>query len=55
MTASIPTTTNAPEALRRQRFARQVASELAELATNTAAWDDYIGEVEVSCGADGIR
>ncbi len=51
----VETIRDAAEALRRQRFARQVASELADLASNAAAWDDYVGEVDVSSVADGIR
>ncbi len=51
----IETIRDAAEALRRQRFARQVTSELAELASDATAWDGYIGEADVSSVADGIR
>lgn len=44
----------ATEALRRQRFARQVAAELAVLGADTAAWADYIADVDSSSVGDGI-
>jgi len=51
----IETIRDAAEALRRQRFASQVASELAELALDPSAWDEYVSEADVSSVADGIR
>jgi hypothetical protein len=48
------TVRDAAEALRRQRFARQVAGELAELQRNPEAWADYLAEAEETSVADGI-
>jgi hypothetical protein len=43
----------AAEALRRQRFARRVADELAELRHDPAAWERYMAEADDSAG-DGL-
>ena len=51
----IETIREAAEALRRQRFARQVAGEVAALALDPEAWEDYLGEAEQSSVTDGIR
>lgn len=50
----VETVRDAAEALRRQRFARQVASEYASLRADPAAWGDYLAEAESSSVADGI-
>lgn len=44
----------AAEALHRQRFAQGVTAELAALATNAEAWDDYVGGADTAAVADGI-
>jgi 2',3'-cyclic-nucleotide 2'-phosphodiesterase (5'-nucleotidase family) len=51
----IETIGQATEALRRQRFAAQVASELAELASDAEAWSAYVGEADVAAVSDGIN
>jgi transposase len=47
------TVRDAAEALRRQRYAEQVAGELAELEKNPEAWAEYLAEAETSV-SDGI-
>jgi len=49
------TVRDAAEALRRQRFAHQVAEELSALRENPAAWADYLADAESTTVADGIR
>jgi hypothetical protein len=49
------TVRDAAEALRRQRFAQQVAGELAALRENTSAWAEYLADAESTAVADGIR
>lgn len=44
----------AAEALERQRFARQVAREFAELRKSPSAWADYLAEAESTSVTDGI-
>jgi hypothetical protein len=51
----IETVRDAAEALRRQRFAQQVAGELAALREDPAAWAAYLAEVESTAVADGVR
>ena len=51
----IDTIREAAEALRRQRFARRVADELATLQQDPAAWSDYLTEAEQTAVADGLR
>ncbi len=51
----IDTVREAVEALRRQRFAGQVASQLAELHSDPAAWKAYLAEAEETSVTDGIR
>lgn len=46
---------DATEALGRQRFAHQVAAELAELQTDEGAWKAYLAEAESTSVADGIN
>lgn len=50
----IETVRDAAEALRRQRFAHQVAAELAELRNNPAAWEAYLSETDTTSVTDGI-
>lgn len=53
-TSLIETVRDAAEALRRQRFAHQVAAELAELRNDRAAWDAYLSETDATSVTDGI-
>ena len=48
------TVRDATEALGRQRFAQQVAAELAVLRTDGAAWKAYLAEADSTSVADGI-
>lgn len=50
----IETVRDAAEALRRLRFARQVADELGELRKDTAQWEAYIAEADVTSVNDGL-
>lgn len=50
----VETVREAAEALRRQRFARQVAAELADLATDADAWNDYLADAEATTVGDGL-
>lgn len=45
---------DATEALGRQRFAHQVAAELAELRSDERAWKAYLAEADSTSVADGI-
>lgn len=49
------TVREAAEALRRQRFAHQVAGEMAALREDEAAWVEYLGEAESTSVGDGVR
>ncbi len=49
------TVRDATEALRRQRFAQQVAGEFAALRSNPSAWADYLRDAVATEVADGIR
>jgi hypothetical protein len=49
------TVREAAEALRRQRFARQVADELDVLRGHPSAWSDYLDDAESTAITDGIR
>ncbi len=51
----IDTVREATEALRRQRFANQAASEMSALRDDHAAWNDYLTEAGTSAVADGVR
>jgi len=53
-TTLIETIRDAAEALRRQRFAHQVAAELAELRNDPAAWEAYVSEANTTSVTDGI-
>jgi hypothetical protein len=48
------TVREAAEALRRQRFARQVADEMASLRGDPAAWADYLADAESTAVSDGV-
>lgn len=48
------TVRNATEALRRLRFAEQVATEFAALREDPSAWADYLAEAESTAVADGV-
>lgn len=50
----IETVRDAAEALRRLRFARQVVDELTELRKDTAEWEAYITESDVTSVNDGL-
>ena len=50
----IETVRDAAEALRRQRFAHQVAAELAELREDPEAWQAYLAEADDTSVPDGI-
>ena len=48
------TVRDAAEALRRQRFANQVATELSELRSDPEAWSDYLAGEDATTIPDGI-
>lgn len=48
------TVRDAAEALRRQRFARQVAAEMADLRRDPEAWRSYLAEADATSVADGV-
>ena len=50
----IDTVREATEALRRQRFASQVTSELSELRSDPTAWADYLADADATSVSDGI-
>ena len=50
----IDTVAAAAEALRRQRFAHDVAAELDALREDPAAWESYLADAEATSVADGI-
>ena len=49
----IDTVRAAAEALRRERFARRVAGEVAALRAEADAWEDYLTEAESTEVSDG--
>ncbi|MDP3984618.1 MAG: hypothetical protein Q8Q52_06425 [Acidimicrobiia bacterium] len=53
-TSLIETVRDAAEALRRQRFAHQVAAELAELRSDPEGWEAYLAEAGSTSVTDGI-
>jgi predicted transcriptional regulator len=53
-TTRMETVRQAAEALRRQRFARQVAEELAALREDRSAWADYMGEADDTAVTVGV-
>jgi hypothetical protein len=48
------TVSAAAEALRRQRFAHDVAAELDALREDPAAWASYLADAEATSVADGV-
>ena len=48
------TVRDAAEALRRQRFARQVAAELAVLRQSPQRWSDYLADADATAVSDGV-
>lgn len=50
----IETVRDAAEALRRQRFAHQVAAELSELQRDPESWKSYLGEAAETSVTDGV-
>jgi predicted DNA-binding protein len=50
----IETVRDAAEALRRQRFAHQVAAELAELHKDPEAWEAYLAGADETSVRDGV-
>lgn len=48
------TVRDAVDALHREQFAHQVASELAALRNDTDAWTGYLADAETMNVADGI-
>lgn len=50
----IETVRDAAEALRRVRFAGQVATELAALRADPKAWDAYLAEADATSVNDAI-
>jgi hypothetical protein len=53
-TSLMETTRAAAEALRRQRFAGQVAHELHALSTDPADWAEYLADAESTHTRDGL-
>jgi predicted transcriptional regulator len=53
-TSLMETVRDATEALRRQRFAHQVAAELTELRDDREAWKAYLAEADSTSVTDGI-
>jgi predicted transcriptional regulator len=49
------TVRDAAEALRRQRFGRQVGEEMSALRDNPSAWRHYLADADSTAVADGIR
>jgi hypothetical protein len=50
----IDTVRDAAAALHRERFARQVANELAELRQHPDSWADYLADAEATHVTDGV-
>jgi len=50
----IETVRDAAEALRRQRFAHEVVTQLVELRNDPKAWDAYLAEASATSVTDGI-
>lgn len=50
----LATVREAAEALRRQRFAFKVATELAELRSDPREWANYVADAEATDVADGL-
>lgn len=50
----LETVSEAAEALRRQRFAHLVTTEMTNLRQDPDAWAGYLGEAEVTSVSDGL-
>ena len=50
----IQTVRDAAEALRRERYARQVRAEFTALRANPEAWQAYLAEAEFTAVTDGV-
>ncbi len=50
----VETVREAADILHRQRFAVNVAKELAALRDDPVAWNDYVAEAAKTCVSDGI-
>jgi predicted DNA-binding protein len=50
----LDTVRDATEALGRQRFAHQVAEELAKLRSDNTSWNAYLSEADSTEVSDGI-
>ena len=50
----IETVRDAAEALRRQRFALQVADELRQLHKDPPSWEAYLAEADETSVSDGV-
>jgi hypothetical protein len=48
------TVRDAAEALRRQKFASQVVTELSEIRDDPGAWSDYLAEGDATTVTDGL-
>lgn len=48
------TVRDAAEALRRQRFAQRVSTELATLRQSETKWSEYLADADATAVADGI-
>jgi hypothetical protein len=53
-TSLMDTVRDAAEALRRQRFAEQVAKELDELRADPVAWRAYLDDADLTEVGDGL-
>lgn len=53
-TSLLQTVDDAAEALRRQRFARQVSAEITAVRANPDAWKAYLADAESTSVTDGI-
>lgn len=53
-TSLIETVRHATDALRRARFAQQVAAELADLRDDDDRWTSYVADADRSAVADGL-
>ena len=53
-TSLIQTVRDAAEALRRERYAREVRAEFAALRADPKAWEAYLAEAELTAVSDGV-
>ncbi len=53
-TSLIQTVRDAAEALRRERYARQVRAEFAALRADPQAWQEYLADAELTAVTDGV-